>query len=101
MQQLTAAPLVNDATGVFEVTSDCLVKADILTTLGGGVLVLQHSQDGTTWVATTIAGTAPTLVSSDIHEWLLPGGRKFRFLNDATVTATTIWVSGPHVNVNV
>ena len=102
MYQLTTAPSATNATGAFEVTLDCTVIADVLTTLGGGTLILQHSRDkGANWVATAINGTAPTITTLGIFNWSLAGGRYYRFLNVAATTATTVWVSGPHINANV
>ena len=104
MQALTTATATLADTGVLQVTIDCNVTFYVTTTIGTGDIAMKMSLDNSTWVAYSpgVGATAVVITADDaINTYWLPAGAYFKFTNTGNTAATTVYVSGHHINVNV
>ena len=103
MHTLATAVDTTDTTGAFETTMPGKVWVHLATTIGTGSVTMQKSIDkGTTWGSFIPDGVVESFTVSDATKLFdLPGGWYFRFLNVGDTAATTCYVDGPHIRVNV
>jgi hypothetical protein len=114
MQAITTTATGAKSTGAFEVTLDCTVVVEVshgddvqdAGAWNSGTVTMQVSRDkGANWQSfgIALAGTVQGFTEYTHCTYRpLAGGRYYRFLNDGTVAAaTSVWVSGAHVNANV
>ena len=104
MQALTTAVAKLADTGVLQVTVDCNVTFYAKCTLAGGSINMKMSLDNSTYVAYSPgvgATAAPITADLAIFTYWLPAGIYIKFTNVGNTEATTIHVSGAHINVNV
>jgi hypothetical protein len=102
MHTLTTAVDTTDTTGAFETTMSGKVWVHVVSTFGGGTVTMQKSIDkGANWGIFYPDGVAETFTAETTKLYNLPGGWYFRLLNDSSAAATTGYVEGPHIRVNV
>ena len=106
MHTLTTAVDTTDTTGAFETTKHGKVWIHLVSTFGGGDVTMEKSIDkGANWVSffpDQVEETFTAAAAAEVTKlYDLPGGWYWRFVNDATAAATTCYVDGPHIRVNV